>query len=86
MPIRRPAGRNSASKKNRDEALYRGTLRTGIAERTFVLEDVAIAGRAIIGAPNRLVDWYRAREDQTDADRYHMARTLAQTAIYGIRA
>lgn len=71
--------------RNDYEGLYRKVLRQGQAEGTLSPPDVALAGRAMMGALNGLVDWYRIRPDQSEADRAEIATTLAHTIIDGIR-
>lgn len=73
-------------RRNAYEALFRQVLREGQAEGTIAVPGVRIAGRAIMGALNGLVDWYRPRPDQTDADRARLAMMLARTVIDGLRA
>lgn len=70
--------------RNDYEDLYRGVLRCGVQDGTLNVPSVEIAGRAMMGALNGLVDWYRVRPDQTDADRAEMARVLARTLIQGM--
>ena len=72
--------------RNAYEDLYRAVLQRGVDEGTLSAPDVAIAGRAIMGALNSLVDWYRIRPDQSRADRERIAETLAQTVVRGLLA
>jgi len=71
--------------RNEYEGLYRAVLQQGLKDGTLSVTDVAIAGRAIMGALNGLVDWYRLRPEQTDADRDLIAATLARTIVGGLR-
>ena len=73
------------TQRNNYEELYRDVLRNGISDGTLSAPDVKIAGRVIMGALNSLVDWYRIRPDQTDADRKLIAEALAQTVVNGMR-
>jgi len=74
------------TQRNDYEDLYRAVLRAGVAEGTLDVPSVEIAGRVMMGALNGLVDWYRIRPEQTDADRDAIARTLAQTIVRGMKA
>ena len=74
------------TQRNSYEELYRVVLRGGIEAGTLSVPDVKIAGRVIMGALNSLVDWYRIRPEQTDADRDLIAKDLAQTVVRGMRA
>ncbi len=71
------------ARRNHYEDLYRAVLQQGIEDGTLSVPDVAIAGRAIMGALNSLVDWYRVRPDQTRADQTRIAETLAEIIING---
>lgn len=68
------------------EDLYRAVLQEGVEDGSLSAPDVAIAGRAIMGALNSLVDWYRVRPDQTRADQLQIADRLAETVIKGLLA
>ncbi|WP_299031197.1 TetR/AcrR family transcriptional regulator [uncultured Sulfitobacter sp.] len=70
--------------RNDYEDLYRDVLRSGLADGTLDVPSIEIAGRVMMGALNGLVDWYRVRPDQTDADRDQIARTLARTVLHGM--
>jgi len=72
------------ARRNTYEDLYRAVLQQGASDGTLDVPDVAIAGRAMMGALNSLVDWYRVRPDQTRADQDRMADTLAQTVVRGL--
>lgn len=72
------------ARRNDYEGLYRTVLQNGIEDGTLFVPDVAIAGRAIMGALNSLVDWYRVRPDQSRADQIAIADTLAKTIIRGL--
>lgn len=72
------------SQRNEYEDLYRDVLRAGVAEGTIEVHSVEIAGRVMMGALNGLVDWYRNRPEQSDADRDAIARTLARTVVRGM--
>ncbi|MEQ6203975.1 TetR/AcrR family transcriptional regulator [Sulfitobacter sp. HNIBRBA2951] len=72
------------ARRNEYEGLYRAVLQMGLEDGTLSVPDVAIAGRAIMGALNSLVDWYRVRPEQSQADRTQIADTLAKTIINGI--
>lgn len=74
------------ARRNEYEDLYRAVLQQGVEEGTLSMPDVAIAGRAIMGALNSLVDWYRVRPDQDHADQGQIADTLAVTIINGLLA
>ncbi|KIN71104.1 TetR/AcrR family transcriptional regulator [Sulfitobacter guttiformis] len=74
------------ARRNEYEDLYRAVLQQGIEDGTLSMPDVAIAGRAIMGALNSLVDWYRVRPEQNHADQLQIADTLAETAITGLLA
>ncbi|CUH66252.1 Intercellular adhesion protein R [Thalassovita gelatinovora] len=71
--------------RNEYEGLYRAVMRQGQSEGTLSVPDEALAGRALMGALNGLVDWYRVRPDQTQAERSRIAQTLASTIINGLR-
>jgi len=73
------------AQRNDYEGLYRDVMRTGIAQGTLDVPSVEIAGRVMMGALNGLVDWYRVRAEQTQADRDQIARTLAHTVLNGMR-
>jgi AcrR family transcriptional regulator len=72
------------ARRNEYEDLYRTVLQQGVQDGTLSTPDVAIAGRAIMGALNSLVDWYRVRPEQNRADRMQIADTLAATIINGL--
>ncbi|MEQ6250224.1 TetR/AcrR family transcriptional regulator [Sulfitobacter sp. HNIBRBA3233] len=72
--------------RNGYEDRFRAVLEEGQRDGSLAVTDVALAGRALIGALNGLVDWYRVRPEQTDADRERIARTLAGTLLNGLRA
>ncbi|WP_299565977.1 TetR/AcrR family transcriptional regulator [uncultured Sulfitobacter sp.] len=72
--------------RNGYENLFRDVLRSGKAAGTLDVPNVDLAGRAVMGALNGLVDWYRIRPDQSAADRAAIADGLAHTIIYGIKA
>jgi AcrR family transcriptional regulator len=74
------------TQRNDYEDLYREVLRAGVAEGTLDVPSVEIAGRVMMGALNGLVDWYRIRPEQTDADRTAIARALARTVVRGMLA
>jgi len=72
--------------RNQYENLFRDVIRTGVAEGTLNVPDVAMATRALLGALNGLGDWYRIRPDQNQAEREAIAQNLADTIIHGIKA
>lgn len=72
------------ARRNAYEDLYRAVLQQGARDGVLTVPDVAIAGRAIMGALNSLVDWYRVRPDQTRADQDRIADALAQTVVRGL--
>lgn len=72
--------------RNGYENLFRDVLRSGKAAGTLDVPNVDLAGRAVMGALNGLVDWYRIRPGQSAADRAAIADGLAHTIIYGIKA
>lgn len=74
------------TRRNDYENLYREVLQQGVDDGTLSVPDVAIAGRAIMGALNSLVDWYRVRPEQSRADQMRIADTLAATIIKGLLA
>lgn len=74
------------ARRNEYEDLYRAVLQQGLEDGTLSMPDVAIAGRAIMGALNSLVDWYRVRPEQSRADQMQIAETLAATIIRGLLA
>ena len=74
------------AQRNEYEDLYRDVLRKGVSEGSLSVPNVEIAGRMMMGALNGLVDWYRVRPEQTDADREDIARTLARTIVRGLKA
>ena len=74
------------ARRNEYEGLYRAVLQQGLEDGTLSVPDVAIAGRAIMGALNSLVDWYRVRPEQSRADQVKIADTLAATIIRGLLA
>lgn len=74
------------AQRNAYEDLYRTVLQQGLQDGTLSTPDVAIAGRAILGALNSLVDWYRVRPEQSHADQMRIADTLAETIIKGMLA
>jgi AcrR family transcriptional regulator len=72
------------TQRNDYEDLYRDVIRIGVSKGHLHVPNVEIAGRVMMGALNGLVDWYRLRPEQTDADRDAIARTVAQTVIRGM--
>ncbi len=72
------------ARRNEYEDLYRAVLQQGQEDGTLAVPDVAIAGRAIMGALNSLVDWYRVRPEQSHADQMQIADKLAATVINGL--
>ncbi|WP_386630384.1 TetR/AcrR family transcriptional regulator [Sulfitobacter geojensis] len=72
------------ARRNEYEDLYRAVLQQGLEDGTLSMPDVAIAGRAIMGALNSLVDWYRPRPEQSRADQRLIADSLARTVINGL--
>lgn len=72
------------AQRNDYEDLYRDVMRKGVVEGHLHLANIEIGGRVMMGALNGLVDWYRVRPEQTDADRDAIATTLAQTVIRGM--
>lgn len=74
------------ARRNEYEDLYRTVLQQGVEDGTLSISDIAIAGRAIMGALNSLVDWYRVRPEQSHADQMKIADTLAATIINGLLA
>lgn len=74
------------ARRNAYEDLYRSVLQQGQVDGSLSVPDVAIAGRAIMGALNSLVDWYRVRPEQGTADQEKIADTLARTVIRGLLA
>jgi len=72
------------ARRNAYEGLYRTVLQQGHDDGTLSVPDVAVAGRAIMGALNSLVDWYRVRPEQSREDRAQIAQTLAATIINGL--
>lgn len=71
--------------RNDYEDLYRAVLKAGQQDGTLSVASIALAARAIMGALNGLVDWYRVRPEQTAAERAEIARTLAATILNGMR-
>ncbi len=71
--------------RNGYEGLFRQVLEEGRADGSLRVDDVPLAGRAIIGALNGLVDWYRVRPDQGPEARAEIARTLARTIVEGVK-
>lgn len=74
------------NQRNDYEELYRDVLRGGVADGSLSVPSVKIAGRVMMGALNGLVDWYRVRPEQSDADRDLIATDLARTVIGGMTA
>ncbi|TDE34362.1 TetR/AcrR family transcriptional regulator [Antarcticimicrobium sediminis] len=74
------------ARRNEYEGLYRAVMRQGNADGTLSVPDEALAGRALMGALNSLVDWYRVRPDQDQVERSRIAQVLARTVINGLRA
>ncbi len=72
------------TQRNDYENLYREVLQAGVTEGTLQVTNVKIAGRVMMGALNGLVDWYRVRPEQTDADREQIALEIAQTIVRGM--
>lgn len=72
--------------RNDYEDLYRKILQEGQEDGTLRVPDVAIAGRAMMGALNSLVDWYRVRPEQSRAEQMQIADTLAKTVVSGLLA
>lgn len=72
--------------RNRYEGLFRRVLEQGRDDGSLSVPDVPLAGRAMIGALNGLVDWYRLRTDQPPGEQARIARTLAETVVGGLRA
>lgn len=72
------------TQRNDYEGLYRNVLRAGVADGTLRVPNIKIAGRVMMGALNGLVDWYRIRPEQTDADRDMIAQALAQAVVRGM--
>ncbi len=72
--------------RNRYEHLFREVLAEGQADGSLSVTDVPLAGRALIGALNGLVDWFRIRPDQPQSERDHIARTLSATILDGLRS
>jgi len=72
------------ARRNAYEDLYRMVLQQGVDDGSLSMPDVAIAGRAIMGALNSLVDWYRERPGQSRANKTAIADTLARTVINGL--
>ena len=68
--------------RDRYEQLFRSVLADGNRDGTLRVEDVPLAGRAIIGALNGLTDWYRP-SPQGEAPTV-LARKLADVAIGGV--
>ena len=69
--------------RNDYENLYREVLRAGVAEGELAVPSIEIASRALMGALNGLVDWYRIRPDQSEAERDALARALAHAVVHG---
>ena len=69
--------------RNDYENLYREVLRAGVAEGELAVPSIEIASRALMGALNGLVDWYRIRPDQSEAERDALARALAYAVVHG---
>jgi AcrR family transcriptional regulator len=74
------------ARRNDYEDLYRKVLQEGLEDGTLSVPDVAIAGRAILGALNSLVDWYRVRPEQSRTEQMQIADTLAKTVVSGLLA
>ena len=74
------------TRRNDYEDLFRKVLQEGLADGTLSVPDVAIAGRAILGALNSLVDWYRIRPEQSRSEQMRIADTLATTIVRGLLA
>ncbi|WP_306024805.1 TetR/AcrR family transcriptional regulator [Oceaniradius stylonematis] len=66
------------------ERLFRRVLEDGVADATLEVDDVPIAGRAILGALNGLTDWYRPRTGESGAEREAIARSLTRTVLNGV--
>ncbi|GGA27629.1 TetR/AcrR family transcriptional regulator [Neptunicoccus cionae] len=74
------------ARRNDYEDLYRAVLQQGQEDGTLCVPDVAISGRAILGALNSLVDWYRLRPEQNRADQARIVDTMANTIVRGLMA
>ena len=72
--------------RNDYEDLYRVILQEGQDAGSLSVPSVVLAGRAMMGALNGLVDWYRIRPEQTRKDRTRIAGTLAKTLVNGLVA
>lgn len=72
------------TQRNDYEDLYRDVLRAGVAQGVLRVPNIEIASRAVMGALNGLVDWYRIRPEQTDADRDMIAQALAHAVVHGM--
>ena len=72
--------------RNDYENLYREVLRAGVAQGELDVPNIEIASRALMGALNGLVDWYRIRPDQSERERDALARALAHAVVHGTTA
>ncbi|MFU1606714.1 TetR/AcrR family transcriptional regulator [Sulfitobacter pontiacus] len=72
--------------RNDYENLYREVLRAGVAQGELDVPNIEIASRALMGALNGLVDWYRIRPDQSEGERDALARALAHAVVHGTTA
>lgn len=68
--------------RDRYEHLFREVLAEGNRDGSLRVEDVPLAGRAILGALNGLTDWYRPT-DQGQPPQV-LARKLADLALHGV--
>ena len=71
--------------RNDYENLYREVLRAGVAQGELDVPNIEIASRALMGALNGLVDWYRIRPDQSEGERDALARALAHAVVHVMR-
>lgn len=70
--------------RDRYEGLFRKVLADGNRDGSLRVEDVALAGRAILGALNGLTDWYRPNDSGEPPP--VLARKLADIVTQGVRA
>lgn len=68
--------------RDRYEHLFREVLAEGNRDGSLRVEDVPLAGRAILGALNGLTDWYRPTDEGQPPQ--VLARTLADLVLHGV--
>ncbi len=71
--------------RDRFEGFFKDQIAAAIADKTLRDMDVSVTAKVLLGALQWSIFWYRARPDETVAEREELARKMVEPLIDGLR-